>query len=150
MWLVGSGQSQRMPGCCADPVQAGPCGGPQRLGAELDPLGFPGRAGRGYHDRRAVRQILPGARRGRAGVIGAPSYGTVLRLYRGRSEGVQQIGDPGRRQGGVKRENRGTAAIQRRRQPVEQAARPGAGGSRRACRGRPAINVRLTGENSGV
>ncbi len=145
MWLVGSGQSQRMPGSA--PIRSRLARAEAAaLRAELDSLGLAGGAGGGYHDRRAVRQIRPGAGRGRAGVIGAPSYGTVFGFYRGRSEGVQQIGDPGLRQARVKREDRGTAAVQRRRQRVEQAAGPAAGGSRRACRGRPAINVRLTGK----
>jgi len=40
---------------------------------------------------------------------------------------VQQIVDPRRRQARVEGEDRGTAAIQRRRQRVEQAAGPGGG-----------------------
>jgi hypothetical protein len=40
---------------------------------------------------------------------------------------VQQIVDPGRRQARVEREDRGTAAIQRRCQRVKQAAGPGGG-----------------------
>src|SRR6185437_9062292 len=106
-------------------------------------------AGGGYHDRRAVRQILPGAWRGRAVVIGAPSYGTVLRFYRGRSEGVQQIGDPGRRQRGVKREDRGTAAVQRRRQRVQQAAGSGGGREQEGVQGTSGHQRKVNGQNSG-
>src|SRR6266704_1834688 len=85
----------------ADPAQACPRRGPQRVRAELDPLGPAGGTGGGYHDRGAVRQVLPAARWVRAGGIGAPSYFTVLCFYSGWSESVQQIGDPGLRQARV-------------------------------------------------
>src|SRR5215471_14820261 len=119
----------------ADPVQAGPGGGQQRVRAELDALGLAGGAGGGYHDRRAVRQVYPGPRRGRARAVGAPSFCTVERFYRGWSESVQQIGDPVRRQARVEREDRGAAAVQRRRQRVKQAAGPGGGREQEGVQG---------------
>ena len=77
----------------------------QRRGAELDTFGLAGGAGGGDHDRRAVGQVQPGARRGRAGASGRHRvHGLAFPAWPG--EGAQQRGDLARRQARVQREER--------------------------------------------
>ena len=96
----------------AHPVERGPGRVPQRGRAQLHPLGHAGGPRGADHDRRTFGYSLMRSRTGR---------GDSLRvLHRVRPEGVDQPGEPRWRQPGVERCDGGAAAVERRRQQLDQ------------------------------
>ncbi len=59
---------------------------------------------------------------------------------------MQQIGDPGRGQARVEREDRGTGAVQRRRQRVKEAASPGGGREQESMQGTSSHQRKVNGQ----
>ena len=85
---------------------------PQRGRAQLYPLGRAGGPGGADDDRRTFGDSLVVGRTDRGDTLGV--------LDRARAEGGDYLGQPPGRQPGVKRQDRGSGAVERRRQQLDQ------------------------------
>ncbi len=149
MWLVGSGQSQLVPGSAPIRSRLARAEASSAAAVSWTPLGSP------VEPEVAITTAVPSGRSAPAPGAGGRSssgrhrLGTVFGFHRGRGEGVQQIIDPGLRQAGVERQDCGTAAIQRRRERCEQAAGSGGGREQQGVQGTSGHQRKVNGRNSG-
>src|SRR5262250_765866 len=148
MWLVGSGHSQRVPGRAPIRSRLARAEASSASALSWAPLGSP------VEPEVAITTAVPSGRSapvpGAAGSAGLgrhrsspSSVSTVAGVKACSRSATRADGRPGSsgRIAGPLPSSAAASASSRRPAPA-------AGGSRRACRGRPAINVRLTGKNS--
>src|SRR5215471_6216730 len=148
MWLVGSGHSQRPPGRAPIRSRLARAEASSASAPSCTPLGSP------VEPEVAITTAVPSGRSapvpGAAGRessgrhrISASSVSTVAGVKACSRSVTRADGRPGSRGRIAGPLPSSAAASASSRRPA-----PAAGGSSRACNGRPAINVRLTGKNS--